>query len=310
MDYVPQMREVSEQIMIKAGIKIGPYNWVERLINSEAECCEVWFLTSREVDYTDMFQFLARKQIRTCLHFRGLVENNSLADPASPDEDLRKKSILLIQKCIDIASRNGFSYVNIQPGSHLSEKTNAGLVAGIGDSAVMHQKVRRAFRESAVFLHDYGQEHNVNVLWETPPGEMPAYLINSFVIERIAKRDGILLTNNISHIMAECQGRSKEAVINYLFQRTARLAPDTRLLHFNIHPSAFNGRSGIGGAADPGMEHFFTRERLVQFLRLLEHGKEVLAVNDPGEQYEQNYIAFKYLLAKSGGNGFLKCAGY
>ena len=305
-----------EPIMIKAGIKIGPYNWVSRLIDSSAEHCEVLFLINRAAEYTDMFQFLERKQIQTCLHFRGVVANNILADPACPDEISRENSVQLIRKCIDIASKNGISYVNIQPGSTLTQKFNAGQISGnINSSRMNYQNIKRIFRESAVTLHEYGQENNVDVLWETPPGnkisnntdEMGrpgsclSHALNSFTFEKIAKKDGIFVTNNISHIITEIQSDSKEEIINYLFERTKKLALRTRLLHIKITVQTNNGSNGGNGTAEGhGNNTILTKSQWMQLFELFKNRKGVCAINDPGSKHVQNYIAFKKLMMNTG----------
>ena len=306
-----------EPIMIKAGIKIGPYNWVMRLIDSGAERCEVLFLINRIAEYTEMFQFLERKQIQTCLHFRGVVTNNILADPACPNEIIRENSVRQIQKCIDIASNNGFSYVNIQPGSTLTQKFNARIqiYGNINNSRMSHQNIKRIFRESAVILHEYGQENNVNVLWETPPGKRisnnkdktghPGFCLsdalNSFTLEKIAKKDGILVTNNISHIMTEIQSDSNEEIINYLFKRTKKLALHTRLLHIKTTVQKNNGANGSNGTAE-GNNTILTESQLMQLFELFKDRQGVWAINDPGSKHVQNYIAFKKLLINAGKN--------
>ena len=103
--------------------------------------------------------------------------------------------------------------MNIQPGSTLTQKFNARIqiYGNINNSQMSHQNIKRIFRESAVLLHEYGQKNNVNVLWETPPkkrgfdnkneishpGFCFSHALNSFTLEKIAKKDRILITNNI-----------------------------------------------------------------------------------------------------------------
>ena len=314
--------------MIKAGIKIGPYNWVMRLIESGAERCEVWFLINKESSYADMFQFLDRKQIRTGLNFRGLVENNRQADPVCRDETVRSRSILLIQKCIDIAGRNGFSYVNILPGNTLSRKFNPeDQNSGNANNSKMHYRdLKRVFRESALLLHEYGQNKNVNILWETPPVTAPvgsnkkagdrsgtwfAPELNSFILEEAAKKDGILVTNNIAHIMAESRGDSQAEMINYLFDRTRKLAQHTRLLHINKAIRGNNGTNGRNNAADtePGIKTIPTKTQFRHLLELFKDSNELWAVNDQASEQMQDFIAFREALMSVGEHELFKLSG-
>ncbi|HDH04195.1 MAG TPA: hypothetical protein ENH01_00560 [Nitrospirae bacterium] len=309
--------------MIKAGIKIGPYNWVMRLIESGAERCEVWFLINKESSYADMFQFLDRKQIRTGLNFRGVIENNRLADPVCRDETVRSRSILLIQKCIDIAGRNGFSYVNILPGNTLSRKFNPeDQDSGNANNLKMYYRdLKRVFRESALLLHEYGQNKNVNVLWETPPVTAPADSnkkagdcsgpgfipeLNSFTLEEAAKKDGILITNNIDHIMAESRGNSLREMIDYLFDRTRKLAQHTRLLHINKAIRENNGANGRNGAANAksGIETIPTKSQLLRLLELFKDINGLWAINDQANKQIQDFVAFRELLMSAGKNEF------
>lgn len=308
--------------MIKAGIKIEPNNWVKRLLDSQAKCCEVWFSINRENEYSDMFQFLNRKQIQTCLHFLGVIENDIPANPASPDEIIRKNSILLIQKCIEIASRNGFSYVNIHPGNARLWKFNSEKqVFKIADNSKQHyQDSKYAFRESAVLLHEYGQKNNVNVLWETPPAKEPVDLnketmdrirlqstaaLNSFTLEEIVKKDGIFITNNISHTMTEIQSASENEIINYLFERTEKLALYTKLLHINALFRPYNGTDSDGITnVDFNNEAIPTKDQLLQLLKIFNGRNDVWAINEPRHNHVQNYMALKELLVDAKKNHF------
>ena len=299
-----------------------------RLIESRAECCEVWFLINKESAYADMFQFLERKQIQTGLNFRGVIENNRLTDPVCIDETVRSRSILLIQKCIDIAGRNGFSYVNIQPGNTLSRKFNPEKQdSGNTNISKMHYRnLKQAFRESALLLHEYGRNKNVNVLWETPPVTVPAdsdkqagdsngpcfaYELNSFTLEEAAKKDGILLTNNIAHIMAEIRSDSQRETINYLFDRTGKLAQHTRLLHINKAIHKNNGTNGRNNAADAesNIGTILTKSRFRQLLELFKDRNGLWAVNDQANKEMRNFIAFKEELMSAGENELLNLSG-
>ncbi len=309
--------------MIKTGIKIKPDNWVECLLDSQATCCEVWFLINKANNYADMFQFLKRKQIRTGLHFRGVIEDNMLANPADPDKAIRSNSILLMEKCIEIASRNGFSYVNIHPGYAQLWKFDAEKqIFMIADNSKhRYQDSKYAFRESAVLLHEYGQKNNVNVLWESPSFRAPADLnketmdhsclrstdaLNSFILERIAKKDGILVTNNITNIMSELQSASKSEIVNYLFDRTEKLAPYTKLLHINTLLRPYNDIHNHYGITDAGFnnEEMPTKDQLRQLLELFNGRNDIWAINESRHKHVQNYKALRELLVDVKKNNF------
>ncbi len=309
--------------MIKAGIKIGPNNWVERLLHSKAKCCEVWFLINNKSEYADMFQFLKRKQIRTGLHFRGIIEGNIPANPAYPDKAIRNRSILQMEECIEIASRNEFSYVNIHPGYAQLWKFDAEkqIMMIADNSKHLYQDYKYAFWESAVLLHEYGQNNNVNVLWESPHYTAPADLnkelmdrtylqssdtLNSFTLERIAEKDGILVTNNISNIMSELQSASKGEIINYLFDRTEKLAPYTKLLHINTVSRTFDSIDSHDGItnADFNNEEIPAKEQLLELLKIFNGRNDIWAINESRHKHVQNYKALRELLVDVKKNNF------
>ncbi len=311
--------------MIKAGIKIGPKNWVKRLLDSQAKCCEVWFQIDKETEYVDMFQFLNQRQIQTGLHFWGVIEDNILVNPAYPDKTIRNNSILLIEKCIEIATRNGFSFVNIHPGYAQLWKFEAEKqIFKIADNSKQHyQDSKHAFRESAVLLHEYGQKNNVSVLWETLPKKTitnyvaqykdkidrldcyPTHAINSFTLEEIAKKDGIFITNDISHTMTEIQSQSEKEIINYLFDRTEKLASYTKLLHINTLSRPYNGTDSHDGITDADFnnEVIPAKDQLLQLLKIFKGRNDVWAINEPRHKHVQNYMALKELLMNFRNNG-------
>ena len=266
-----------------------------------------------------MFQFLERKHIQTCLNFRGVLTNNILADPACPNNVIRKNSVRQIQRCIDTASKYGFSHVNILPGSSLSQITNTKIqiYGNIKKYQMRYRNIKRIFRESAVLLHEYGQKNNVNVLWETPPGKRGfdnkheishpgfcfSHALNSFTLEKIAKKDGIFITNNISYVMTEIQNDSDDEIINYLFERTEKLALHTRLLHIKTTVQKNNGSNGHNGAAEEyGNNKILTESQIIRLFGLFKDRKGVRAINDPGGKHMQNHIVFKELLINAGKN--------
>ena len=98
--------------------------------------------------------------------------------------------------------------------------------------------------------------------------------------------------------MAEIQSDSQREIINYLFDRTKKLAQHTRLLHINKAIMGNNGTNGHSSTADAesGIKTISAKCRLPQLLKLFKNSNGLWAVNDPGNKQMQNFIAFKKLL--------------
>ena len=161
---------------MQLGIKIGLNNWKENLEKTDSKLCEIWFRIDWEEKYKEIFKFLNKNNIKTGLHFWGVLKNNIYPSILTDDNKIREESKNLIKKVIDIAYKNGFSYVNIHPEARMLFK----LIFPEGEVIPLNKKTsvlsaKKYLIESGKELSDYSRKRNVTLLIETVPKLEPKF---------------------------------------------------------------------------------------------------------------------------------------
>jgi len=296
--------------MWKPGIKIGPENWKERLIESSARYCEVWHNIAEPQKYETMFQFLQKREVHTGLHFWGTVHDSVMANIAHPEVSILEPSINLMKQTIDIASSWGFFYVNIHIGTAALEKiffSTHSLEPVLGTEVPMEQAKQTA-KETLLLLKDYAEKRSILLIVETVPSHnarqflssdsrkhniFPTHGLSSFILEDIAKEIGVSVNNDLSHTAAELVTNSREELWKYVSARTKQLAPYTKLIHSNTLSEPFNGTDSHDGILDEDFSNnvFPTKQQFATLLSMFAQRNDVWIVNEPQNKHVENYNA-------------------
>ena len=298
--------------MWKPGIKIGPNNWEQNITQSNAEYCEVWFNVTTPQIYQDMFSFLKKRGVHTGLHFWGTLQDNLMPNIAYPSPNILNPTINQIKKTIDFAATWGFFYVNIHIGASSLERMffETHALEPVAGSQVPLEKAEQTSLETLAILQDYADKKNVLLIVETVPSHnaqnyldsqarlhnvFPTHALSSFVIEKAAKELGVAVNNDLSHTGAVLVTESREELWKFLFDRTQKLAPYTKLIHSNTMAPPFNGTDSHDGILDEDFNHnvFPNKTQFTSLLHLFSNRDDVWVVNEPQNKHVENYNALR-----------------
>lgn len=299
--------------MMQVGIKIGPENWKDRLEESGAKLCEVWFRVDWEEKYSEMFEYLREHEIKTGLHFWGVCKNNIYPCLLTDDKEIRQESVNLIKKTIEIAAKNGFYYVNAHPEARQLFR----LTFPLGEVELLNKITsdedgKKYLLESSHELTEFGKKNGVLFLLETVPRlviekwwgkqkrepTLDTKLVPSSWLEKMGEA-GVSITTDVDHVLTEVTSQDPDVLVKELIEKIKRLAPFTKLLHVATTPPPFNGTDGHGGfskedyqkGAIPKAEDFKEIIRIV-----LNRNPDLLIIPEPEKDHVKNYNLVKDMI--------------
>jgi len=295
------------------GIKIGPESdWEQKLKESHARYCEVWYRVDWEEKYNDMFAYLKKHNIHTGLHYWAMINGAYMPNLAYPDEKIWKPTYETMCTNIDTAAKHGFTYVNIHIGNYalLALNLDAGTCACAPDTEVDPHHAVQVFTENVQRLHEYAQKRQVLLLVENIPPYNPvvegqhtevslAHALHSRVLEDIAQTYGIHINFDLGHMMAESPTQTVEGLTSYLMERVQALAPHIKLIHANTVIKPFTGTDSHDGITDADFANGVVPSK-TQFIELLRicarHTNNMWIVNEPKDHHIENYYALTAIL--------------
>lgn len=302
--------------MIKPGIKIGPKDWKDKLIKSQAKYCEVWFRVDKLDWYKEMFSYLKENKINTGLHFWGLIDNRLEPNIAYPGPTLNK-SLDLMKQAIDIAAFNHFNYVNIHQGNYNLIEINLEksiFKPASKDNLISIRQAETIQKQSLKKLLSYAKDKNVLLLVESATARSArggSYDLKARLKTRSqhtlpvktliyrAKNDNAFVTNDFGHIFCDEFDKPVDKLWQALWEKSVLLAPFTKLLHINSVIPPFNGTDTHHGITEEDFKIkgiFPTKDKLKKLLSLFKNRDDVWAIGEPRENHVANFNALKKLL--------------
>lgn len=304
--------DISMSHTLHPGIKIGPeISWKEKLEATRSRYCEVWYRVDWESKYEEMFAYLLKNQIHTGLHYWAMIDGTYMPNLAYPDSSIWKPTLETMKQNIDVASKHAFAYVNIHIGNFalIAHDLDNHTISCVQDSEVDSALAAQTFEEHVQTLHAYAEKKHVKLIVENiPPYNatreghheevIPAFALDSHVLEDIAKRVGLHTNLDLGHTMAESPVQTAEGLSDYLFERAKAFQPYTALIHANTNIKPFTGTDSHDGITDDDFAHNVvpTKNQLIALLKLFTAQNDVWVVNEPKNQHIENYHALVAIL--------------
>lgn len=296
------------------GIKIGPQSFQAILDKYTPRVCEVWFRVDWENEYRQMFSRLKKEKVATGLHFWGILPKGVMPNFAFDSETVRKQSIELVKKTIEIAAKHGFSYVNIHPGSYLLltldlDKACMCLIEG---QETAPEKGKKILLENLNELNLFAKSREVKLLVETLPSREPENYkdlvkgrLKTFDVKNVnllqmveLAEQGVFICNDFCHTAAEIISDDRDYLFAKLLTNSKKLAKQTKLLHVNTMPPPFNGTDAHLGILNKDFNKgvFPDKEQLKQLLSLFVDRDDVWVIPEPYADHVENTLALIRLL--------------
>lgn len=265
------------------GIKSGPDNWRDKLQNDlQIRYTEVFFDLAQLDAYGPLFAWLRADGVAASLHASTVLDGGLQPNLATDDEDVRRASVTLLQRTIDVAAEWGMRYVVVHPGSYRNWGVRDGRTYRYAH-ATPPERGEQLLREELLRLSAYGRARGVVPLAET----MPAYdylsyePVNraqtvdvgfpSYTVLRSLAESGVELCVDLAHLHAEVLVRApRDDGDELLIDAATALAPYTRTVHISTTVPPLNGTDSHTGflAQDYARGAVPTREQLLTWLRL------------------------------------------
>ena len=302
----------------KAGIKIGPKDWKEKLERSRAQYTEVWYRVGAESHYLDMFRFLADHAVQAGLHYWGTIEINDrsyMSNLAYPDPQVQEQTISSMKTCIDTAAKHQARYVNVHMGNRAvfelqltPDHTN---FSRSNFQIIDLEEAYATMVKNTQILHAYAKNKGVMFIVESIPSKNPnkqpgdtgsgrltpieAYALDSTLLEKLAKDTGVAIAHDLGHTGAEIETDSAETLWQHLLRRTKALAPYVKLIHMNTLGPPWNGTDSHNGILpeDFAMGVVPQPNQLRELLEIFRDREDVWIVNEPNDKHEENLIALE-----------------
>lgn len=300
---------------MKIGVKCGPENWEKLLENTKPDCIEIWYRVDWKDRYNELIDYLHKKEIPFGLHFWAALKDGYEPNLAYGGEIAEESAELMFQT-IDIAQVIGATYVNIHPGSVLLKKLDFERLQlkALNIKAIPSNEAYRYLLRHAQQLHRYATERNVLFLVETLPkneadhwrdkaGRLSYYASGNVPPEMLIKlaREGIFITNDISHSLASWDDVAVAELFPRLYALSQKLASQTRLIHLNTICPPFNGTDSHNGVLKEDFEESVlpTREQIIKLLRLYKGRDDVWIIPEPEiPKMADNYWEIKKIVGE------------
>lgn len=290
---------------MQAGIKIGLRDCQERISQTHASVCEVYFRIDQKDRYDELFSMLKARKISAGLHFWGFLKNDILYNLAYPESQIREQSLTLIKKAIDVAGRWGAYYVNVHPGNRaiVEMDLNKGLYRNISHF-VTYELAEKTLLENAKILHEYALNKNVLFLIETvsaldnthwynektrnEPVDVGYIHVNTLI--RLSQQ-GFYFTNDLGHTIGDEISDNRVYLYQKLLEKTRALFPQTKLIHTNTTKAPFNGTDTHNGLLDEDFKQNVlpTKKQFMEILNIFKKRNDVWLIPEPLKNHEENY---------------------
>jgi len=297
---------------MKLGIKVGlqPSSF-DDLDATHPDLAEVWFDINRQDEYKNLFTKLREMHIDVGLHFWGVLKDQTWTNITYPDVSVNASSLDLMSQTIDIASENGFKYVNIHPTPNAMVTLDLQTFTfGVRKPSVSLDMGVNNFLSNVGMLNTYAIEKNVVLTVETVPPRVKTnasdptdttHTLDIFelppdALKRAAER-GVHIANDFGHTVANCQTDNPEMLYTYLYDITKRLAPKTRLIHVGYVIPPHNGTDLHGSLDNPDFrtKAVPNETQMIQLLKLFKNRDDVWALVEPYKDHIKNYFLLKQL---------------
>jgi sugar phosphate isomerase/epimerase len=293
---------------VHLGIKIGPGNWQDKLINDlNIRYVEVYLDLVALDAYPPLFAWLRDHGIEAGLHASTMLDGGLVPNLATADEEVRQASAALLRRIVDVAAINEMRFVVVHPGSYHSWAIREGRTYHVGERSPDHVGSAHAIEEM-LRLAAYGRASDVEVWAEN----LPAYDYASYepmdrehvievgfpphtVLREVGER-GVGLCVDIGHLYAEMAGHAPgQDCFAQVMAATRELVPYARHVHVSTTIPPWNGTDSHSGflREDYDRGAVPSREQLLSWLRLFPR-RDVWVIPEPyGESqvHLANYCA-------------------
>lgn len=301
---------------MKLGIKVGPRDSsITDLIQAQPQFCEVWFNINNLANYNKLFNYIKTQKIATGLHFWGATKNNYLANLAYPDKQIYQESLTLVKQTIDTAAHNGFTYVNIHPGSLILSYVNFNIYPfefKPTTQSVSTNIARTTLHKSLTELAIYAKQHQVKLYLESVPryAYSPGHNgktdrinyqdlseISLNLVKQMLDIDNLYFTNDFGHTLGNCLSTDKTTLFEFLLAKSQELLPKTKLLHVGYIIKPYNGTDYHGCLYYDEINSPDTIPNSQQMIQLLKIYKDqdIWALAEPEKEHVRNFTALKKL---------------
>jgi sugar phosphate isomerase/epimerase len=305
------------------GFKIGLADWEEKLLHCKKltgdypAFVEIYFRADKISEYTQMFEFLAKNQIKFGLHFWGMLKDGIEPNLLSGQKWIQNQSVMMMQSVIKVASARKCVYVNVHPGA-LRDRVldlDGGSFQMAKFPEVDFENGRQNLLENTTRLQKIADKYGVLLTYETLPTNCPASWlgIHGGANLLIAKQCPIEFYEdlaNAGHYVANDFGHTgcsidmetekdknlskqekRAQVLNFLQVWTRKLMGATRLIHCNLTLPPFDGVDTHLGLRKEDFERdpLPNREELLELLRIFKDRDDVYILNEPEFDHVENY---------------------
>lgn len=299
---------------MKLGIKVGGNpDDIYRLEKTGARYCEVRFIVEEAHKFADLLNYIKKQNIQPNFHHWAAFDG-ILANPAAPGS-LGEQTVKTIKKTIDIAASYQAGYVVIHPGETKKNIVNhkQGYIRPVKTIATTDEAEKLLLKRIEL-LNNYAKDKGVMFLTETvPPYDPEKWMsaegrINKVdigklqfgIIEKIAHR-GHFIANDFEHTACHIQSESHDKIYSYLYQKTKKLAPQTKLLHLGYIIPPYNGTDYHGDLSDPEFvspEALPNKVEMFKLLQLFKDRNDVWVIPEPTNDHVGSYKVAQELLRK------------
>ena len=292
---------------MKIGIKCGHDNWKYVFDHVRPACAELWWRLDWDDRYGDIYHKLHELHIPFGMHFWAITSGGFEPNIAYAPDGVAEESAELVRRSIDIAAREGATYLNIHPGSYALRKLDLdNKVMTVLDCHILSpDELVATLSFQTKKLDAYAKSKGVMLLVETVPANEPAhwrddagrddvqkgYGISPDVLIELA-RDGRYITNDFGHTIASWVSEDRDFLAKKLEDVTIALASQTKLIHLNTVRPPFNGTDSHDGVTSEDFSRNVLpdKEQTIRLLALFKDRSDVWIVPEPqADRMVENY---------------------
>ncbi len=303
---------------MKLGIKVAPGNgWKRNIEAARPRMVEIWYNASQPADYDDMFAFLSSRDIDVGLHYWGALPNNLLTNISYPDPSISKPSLELMYATIDVAVAHTCVYVNVHPDLHSLLQVNFNTMdIRIASKPADPNTMNEVFIKHILSLNRYAQAKGVILTVETVPmRDSPSWKpqrdrtevidIHQMPIDILVDLAscGVAIANDFSHTASNVISNDRNAVWQFLYDKTCALAPTTRLIHLGYSIPPYNGVDFHDSLDNPILDSddaIPNKTEMVELLQIFQNRDDIWILVEPKSDHVKNYFLARGILKSAG----------
>lgn len=131
--------------MLHLGIKVGPNGWLEKLDNGlHIRRAEVYLNLANLESYPPLFAWLRDHRVQFGFHISTSLGGGLVPNLATADDEVRRASVTLIRRALDLASEQRAQLVVCHPGSYRNVRSGHGSTVLVGDETPAEEGNRLA----------------------------------------------------------------------------------------------------------------------------------------------------------------------